>query len=128
MRLVVLFFDPRRNQSQLGVRLLLSHSLLQTRNEIGAMQEPATELCFARLIRQPKIVWPEGKLKRRWQDADHGEALTVNIQRLANDSRVSAKSSLPQPISKHRHLWSTGFVFARLKSASQQWFDSEHRE
>src|SRR5262245_338485 len=115
MRLVMLTLDARGNGANFRLRLFEFYLGFEPPDEIGTVHESPRQLIFGRLIRQPEVSRPEGKLKARGQHTDHRIAGVIDRQRLTDNSHITAEFPLPKSISEHGHPFGPRYVFSGSK-------------
>src|SRR5256885_1877534 len=119
MRLVVLLLDATSNDVQLRLRLGNADAGFKPPDEVRAVHEATSQLILSRLIRQPKVVVSECKLKTRRQHSDDRVTLTIDRQRTPDNCWIAAELSLPEPVSEDRYPCSSRVVLTRLECSSE---------
>ena len=91
------------------------------------MLVPAAEVLVDR-ERHPHLEVRLQKVEAARQHADDGERLPVDQQRLADDARVAAVASPPQPIGQDDDPLSPGLFLLRHEGAAKDRLHAQHRE
>src|SRR5580704_4660799 len=91
------------NRVELAVRLSCTHTGFETRGHKKSMICPILHISGGDLVahRHPSLNASVGVIKPGRKDADHGVALGIEENRLADDRRISGIAALPQPIAEN---------------------------
>ena len=128
IRLRIRLLEATRNRVQLGLRLGDCDAGLQPgqhlKSAIAALSQPLGGVAHDE--RNPDIGAVAEATETRRHDADDGERLRIEQNRAADDPRVAAELTLPEPVGEHGDrdlLWH--HVLAGEKRASMRWIDAE---
>src|SRR6185369_7957232 len=123
------------DRAQLGRSLVHAHAVFQS---CDCPEESAALICaWSNRHRQhsPQLRGPAGaralfdmKLKIRRHHADDCKLLIIESDRIANQIRLSAESTLPQSIAQHCDGRLAAFVIFRQERAPEKRIDAEYFE